>query len=321
MLTPRDMPNIVPAQKPWLNYEQQVQKLIERGLGLGEVTEQDLQEFLARENYYRFSGYYCQFYETKEPPHYFLPGTTAQTLLTVYSLDAQLRLRVFEGVQSIEPLLRAKVAYYFSQGKNGATKYRLRSSYEPRSPDNKPPASETMESWKKKHAGYTRARKVLLSNIEKLLEREEIFLQHFKDKNQDPPLWAVVEVMSLGDLSKMISLWKNDSQLSSLARDLGFRKVAELKRAVGNINYFRNISAHHSRLWGRTLSRPVAKPPWDKVNLPPFRFYPRESPISVLLLLSSWVDYLQGNSEYSSTVWNLVEQNDYFRWGLLFPKL
>ncbi len=119
--------------------------------------------------------------------------------------------------------------------------------------------------------------------------------------------------MSLGDISKMISLWKNDSQLTSLAQDLGFRKVAELKRAVGNINYFRNISAHHSRLWGRALSRAVALPPWDNVNFPPFRFYPQESPISVLLLLSSWVDYLRENDEYSSTTWKLVEQDDYFR--------
>ena len=315
------MPNKAPAHKPWLNYEQQVRKLTVRGLELGELTERDIQQFLARENYYRFSGYYCQFYETKEPPHYFLPGTTAQTLFTIYSLDTQLRLHVFEGMQSVEPLLRTKVAYRFSQGDNGATKYRLRSSYEPRSPDNKPPASETVESWKKKHKGYTRARSALFGNIDTLLEREEIFLQHFKDKNQDPPLWAVVEVMSLGDISKMISLWKNDSQLTALAQDLGFRKVAELKRAVGNINYFRNISAHHSRLWGRALSRSVAIPPWDNVNMPPFRFYPKESPISVLLLLSSWVDYLRGDNEYSSTTWKLVEKDDYFRWGLLFPKL
>ncbi|MGV3150440.1 Abi family protein [Rothia sp. 11254D007CT] len=323
MILPSDLAPKHPPQrtKPWLDIDQQVAKLEMRGLPLDDSQRVLLANFLAHQNYYRFSGYFKQFMEPA-PADEFKPGTTLEQLLTVYSLDDQMRLLVFRGVQVIEPIIRTRVAFRLAEGaKNGPTRYLLRSAYEPSRPSNLPPRGMPLDAWQAKHAGLTRSRESLMRSIEDTLNREELYLQHFVNQGQQVPLWAMVEAMSLGDLSKMVSTWKDTNQIQRLMDDLGFTRAEELRRAIGNVNFFRNLAAHHNRLWGRRLTRPVAKSPWKGATGLEYSGLPVEAPAHILRLLSDWVDHIQGDQTYSTELWQLVSSDATYEEGMLFPSL
>lgn len=322
MVLPSDLPSHTSLRgKPWLSLDDQVSKFKQRGLCLSSEEGEQLKDFLARQNYYRFSGYFKQFMETTETDR-FSQGVTLEDLLSVYQVDEQLRLLVFQGVQVLEPIIRTRIAYRFADGRaGGPTAYLQQRAYEPSSASNNPPKGMKKEAWERKHAGLVRTRNSLLKNIEETLGREELYLRHFKQKGQEVPLWAMVEALSLGDLSKMVSTWKNSNQVEDLMQDLGFKSAAELRRAVGNLNFFRNLSAHHNRLWGRKVSRTVARSPWGGCAPFPYSGVPSDSPLHILRLLADWVDHVQGNKEYSQRLWTLIGANPVYEKGMKKPRL
>lgn len=320
MPTPSDMPPKKIVSKPWLSVEEQVSRLKERGLVLNGSDERQLEEFLWSQNYYRFSGYFKQFYLSQNSDT-FAPGTSLKSLRQVYEVDVAVRLHIYQGIQQLEPLIRTRLAYRFSAGADGPTNYLLKRAYEPSRPSNLPPKGMKSEDWSKKHSGLAQSRDSLLASIEHTLGREELYLQHFRAKGQEPPLWAMVEALSLGDLSKMISVWKDSNQVDELATDLGFSSARELRRAVGNLNFFRNLSAHHNRLWGRTLTRSVARSPWPDALGSKGYSYDTKSPLHILRLIGDWVDYVRGNSTYSSELWDLLRANQVYFDGMKEPAL
>lgn len=323
MALPSDMPpRISSAGKPWFSIDQQIKILEKRGLPLDtDEQKQRLEEFLKTQNYYRFSGYFKQFMEP-DGAERFCEGTTLDQLLAVYQMDQQVRLLIFQGVQVLEPVIRTRLAYRFADGGvEGPTAYLQKRAYEPSRPSNNPPKGMGASEWEDKHAGLVRTRDSLLRSIEDTLGREELYLRHFQEKGQEVPLWAMVESLSLGDVSKMVSTWKNTNQVEKLMDDLGFRSAAELRRAVGNVNFFRNLSAHHNRLWGRRLTRTVARSPWAGGTPFPYAGVSRESPLHILRLLADWVDYVQGNKAYSEQLWAMVGKETVYEEGMKVPRL
>lgn len=304
--------------KARLSFDAQVKKLVGRGLSLTSQEEADLREFLELNNYYRFSGYFCQFYEPDSVKERFESHVTVQDLIEIYELDAELRLLLFEGIQKIETLLRTKMAYHLTQGSHGATKYLRESSYLPAG--SRPSGMEESE-WEEKISGQQESRDTLLKSISQTLERDEAFLKHFKQRKIEPPLWVTVEALSLGDLSKMVSVWRDQREIQEVTKSLGFRKWEEFRRAVGNVAYFRNRTAHHARLFGLKLTRPVAHSPWPGSRKAPFETLGQGSPIYLLNLIANWVDYLEGDSSYSGEMWRIVQANYLFAEGMRIPRL
>ncbi|MDY6052315.1 MAG: Abi family protein [Rothia sp. (in: high G+C Gram-positive bacteria)] len=322
MALPSDLPpRTLTNGKPWLSLEDQVSKFEQRGLDLTPDERKQLEGFLATQNYYRFSGYFKQLIDTALPDT-FRQGTTLEQLLAVYRIDSQIRLLIFQGVQVLEPIIRTRVAYRLADGGvEGPTYYLKKKAYEPSRPSNNPPQGMGSKEWARKHTGLVRTRDSLLHSIQETLGREELYLRHFQQREQDVPLWAMVEALSLGDLSKMVSTWKNTNQIERLMKDLGFRSAPELRRAVGNVNFFRNLSAHHNRLWGRRLTRTVALSPWKGNSLFPYEGAPTESPLHILRLLVDWVDFVQGNNDYSKRLWATVQEEPIYEEGMKNPRL
>ena len=319
MISPSDMPQRQPKlNKKRLTFEKQAERLVTRGLELSSADKEELLAFLESNNYYRFSGYFCQFYENGAGEERFQPHVTLQDLFHIYELDCALSLLIFEGVQKIETLLRTKVAYYFSQGAHGATKYLRPSSYLP--VDDRPDDME-QDAWEQKIAGQTKSRDDLLESIGQTLSRDEIYLRHHASRNIAPPLWVAVEALSLGDLSRMVSVWRDPREVSEVAQSLGFRGAPEFRRAGGNVSFFRNRVAHHARLFGYKLTRPVAQPPWPGSNPRPYQKVGSGTPIGILNLIACWVDHLEGDTVYSEAVWKLVSENYLYEEGMRFPRL
>lgn len=95
---------------------------------------------------------------------------------------------------------------------------------------------------------------VVKNLIEELLKANEIFISHYYLHYSDPehpPIWSSFEVLTIGKLSKWISLLKVENGVN-LFSELGFRTVT-LKSLVHTISELRNQIAHHHRLVYRNI--------------------------------------------------------------------
>ena len=75
--------------KDWLSYEQQVELLGQRGMRIDD--EASAAEFLARVNYYRFSGYFRHWQQDPtRGDNRFLKGTSFESISALYDAEQEL---------------------------------------------------------------------------------------------------------------------------------------------------------------------------------------------------------------------------------------
>lgn len=101
-----------------------------------------------------------------------------------------------------------------------------------------------------------------LDNIKKQVENsEEVFIGHFKDNYDDelPPIWAVIEVLSLGMVSRLYSNLKSYQVRNAIAKTYQLDETY-LEGFLEHLTYLRNICAHHGRLWNKHLVKKMPLP-------------------------------------------------------------
>lgn len=93
--------------------------------------------------------------------------------------------------------------------------------------------------------------------------------------DQYPDSWIIMEIATLGELSKWYKNISHQSPAKSkIANDFGFASHSDLSSWLESVAYIRNIVAHHSRLWGRNMvkkpsSLTAARNPWLGRTLTP----------------------------------------------------
>ena len=96
-----------------------------------------------------------------------------------------------------------------------------------------------------------------ISELQKEFNRsQEIFVQDHKKRypNQDADAWKLLEVASLGTLSKLFKNLKHQlPEKSTISKEMGLNLHSELSSWLEAITYVRNIIAHHSRLWSKNM--------------------------------------------------------------------
>ena len=96
---------------------------------------------------------------------------------------------------------------------------------------------------------------------------QEIFIKDHRNRypNQDADSWKILEVASMGTLSKLYKNLKHQlPEKATIAKEMGLNLHSELSSWLEAITYVRNIIAHHSRLWSRNM----VKSPIEKINNP-----------------------------------------------------
>ncbi|MGB1206939.1 MAG: Abi family protein [Chitinophagales bacterium] len=223
------------SNKPVKSIAEQIQLLKSRGMLFRDETKAT--HFLKNISYYRLKGYWWDMQENKTS-HTLLPNSYFETVIERYNFDRHLRLILFDAIEMIEIALRTKMIYYLSMS-FGSTWY-LDSSLFTNSHKHQQHLNHLQREF-----GYS----------------QEIFIKDHKRKypNTDAAAWKILEITSMGTLSK---LYKNlEHQLpekSTIAKEMGLNLHSELSSWLEAIVYVRNIIAHHSRLWSRTMvKRPI----------------------------------------------------------------
>lgn len=212
--------------KKHLNYSEQVELLESRNLSV--LDYEFAVKKLKNLNYYRLTPYFYNFFERKD---YFKAGSSFEDIVNLYNFDKDLRSILFSNIESIEIYIRAKSAFAISKLK-GAFGYLDEASFNA-----------------KYHHKYTE----LLSNINREVTRsKEVFVKKYISEIGYLPVWAMVEVISMGSLSMLYSYLTDDIR-KEISGELKIPTFV-LQSWLHTLTYIRNICAHHSRLWNKDLA-------------------------------------------------------------------
>ena len=228
------------ANKESRSIDEQIELLKQRGMLVGD--EIFAARHLAHISYYRLKGYWWDM-QSDRANHLFQPDSKLEDVITRYYFDKELRLILFDAIETIEITLRTKMIYHLSQSYGGLW-YR-------------DPRLFADVAFHTQH---------LKELIEEFLRSNEIFVKDYKRKHlvtdasgektldEHPDAWIIFEVATFGTLSK---IYKNlNHQLpekSAIANDMGLNLHNELSGWLEAISYMRNIIAHHSRIWSRNM--------------------------------------------------------------------
>lgn len=233
------------ANKPSYSVEQQINLLKTRGMNIH--NECFARHCLEHINYYRLKGYWWDMQRDKIN-HFFENGSCFEDVIDHYLFDKELRLILFDAIETIEIALRTKMIYHLSQSYGGL--YYI---------------DKNLFADKSLH------QKHLDTLMDEFMRSKEVFVKEYKNKygifeqkkctslNQQPDAWIIFEVATFGTLSKM---YKNlNHQLpekAKIANEFGLNLHNELSSWLEAISYLRNIVAHHSRVWSKNMvKRPM----------------------------------------------------------------
>jgi len=284
-------------EKPPLTFEQQADRLIQRGL----IANRDfLIDRLKNVNYYRLSGYLYP-YRQSESSDTFKPDTTFEKVWRRYTFDRRLRLIVMDAVERVEVSVRTQLIYALAH-ESGAFGYTSKTTLSNLSDEE-----------------YFRLVEELKGESEHSREK---FVEHFKnkygDQHPDLPLWIVGEIMSFGC---MLTMYRgaSDNIKRTISAYYGIPAYV-LTSWLKTINVLRNICAHHGRLWNRILGfRPLIPrenkyPQWHRpVEIPQDRIF------GVLTILRYLLKIMAPNSKWKHRFLSLLEEYpEISRWSMGF---
>jgi len=218
------------------SFEQQLNKLIEHGM-ICEDTDAVL-DFLKKKNYYRITGYALQQRVSAHDSNY-SDGTTFDNIYKIYLFDQAIRNILRKYIEIAEIYYRTQISYGFAMQKCTA-----------------PPHDQHYdENNFYKKDGY----KGVMDNFqrEKKHYEDSLIMKHHKSKyNSRLPLWAMVEMMSFSDLSKLYSsMYISEQDYISTAVGTGSKM---LKNNLHCLSVLRNKCAHGARLYNTRLN-PAAR--------------------------------------------------------------
>ena len=244
--------------KPALTLDQQLDRLIERGL---EVPDREKAlHYLRFIGYYRLSGYTLPFQHNDPalPAHTFRDGVAFDAVLDLYIFDRELRLLVMDAIERIEVAVRVAISNTMSE-RYGPHWY----------------LDKTLFRKQYRHDK-------LLDEIRALTrhsaqdgtvqhKKRETFIQHYFKKYHTPelpPSWMVAEVLSIGTWSIVYSNLEKRSDRKAICAPFPLSPWT-FHSWLHAIAYLRNLCAHHSRLWNRRFTITPEVPKEYKPHMSP----------------------------------------------------
>lgn len=215
--------------KPPLSYQQQIDLLVSRGMNIPDHDR--AHRYLSHLNYYRLAAYWLPF-EEDHATHRFRQGTTFDVVLNHYIFDRELRLLVMDAIERFEVSLRTRWAYHLAHT-YGAHAHLDSALFKPK--------------WNHR------------TNVQQLRESvknsSETFIRHlrFTYDEQLPPVWALCEIMTLGQLSRWYCNLRHRKDRNAVARCYDMDE-SHLVSFLHHLTLIRNFCAHHARLWNREFA-------------------------------------------------------------------
>jgi len=280
--------------KQHLTISEQINQLQNRGMIFNNVLKAD--HYLSHINYYRLTAYWLPYKGSNS--EFFRNDTNFDEVLCYYIFDRELRLLVLDAIERIEVSVRTRMTFVLTK-KYGSHPHLNKSIYSDEDKYNK--------------------------NLDKLKSEcrrsKEVFVKHFKDNYEEelPPLWAVTELMTLGQVSSWFSNIKLRVDRNAIS-SIYFMDEKVLKSYLHQLTIIRNISAHHARLWNKRFTFTSKIP-----NNPPefsaaVNRNSRKSLYNILVFLKCMMDSINYNHSWGERLKNLINKDEINIGAMGFPE-
>ena len=245
---------VVAQLKPHLSHAEQLDRLIARGLLIGNETE--AVRILKRFGYYRLSGYFYALRKTKPWGQAgrlddFASGASLDLVVALAEFDKALRVHVMHAVETIEVAMRVAIAY--TLGPLGPDAHLQPEFFDGRFTQPKPGQDRSAhQDW------VERYRKLCTQS-------RDDFVKHHREKyGGQMPVWVGVELWDFGLLSRLFEGMRVRDQ-AKIAAPYGALDGRIVSSWLRNFSFVRNVVAHHGRLWNRTNTAIVVLPTAGRV--------------------------------------------------------
>ncbi|MDR1172062.1 MAG: Abi family protein [Bacteroidales bacterium] len=281
--------------KPAYTITDQVALLKQRGMIFRD--EAQARDRLQNISYYRLKGYWWDM-QSDTTQHLFHPDACFEEVLDRYDFDRKLRLILFGGIERIEIAVRTSLIYHLSLAYGGL--WYLNPVLFNQTTVNINGINKTVHLW-------------VLDELQKEFARsQELFIKDHQRRYPGQPAdaWKILEVASLGTLSKLYKNLKiNLPERSLIANKMGINSPHVFSGWLESIAYIRNIIAHHSRLWSRTM----VKRPGMQLNNPqgawfsqPLRQGQIDKPFSTISCMVYLCSFLSRPQDMKRDIINLI---------------
>ena len=285
--------------KKWISFKDQLDVLKSRGLVVD--NEPAALDYLERIGYYRLSGYWYSFRALKlglddaveaseRRQDAFQQGSHFKHAVDLYVFDKKLRLLALDALERIELAVRVDIAYLL--GKQDAYAHEnpdmFHGNFTKIKRNGEQPAHQ---DWLEKyHSHVHRARR-------------EPFVKHYLDKYGKLPIWVAIEIWDFGLLSKVFAGLKHEHK-EIIASKYGAKNGKAFASWLRGLNFIRNVSAHHSRLWNINVLERSAEIEddafWKQLN--------NARPYFYFCLMKRLLDVICPNSHWSSRFCTLLDE-------------
>ncbi len=217
--------------KPFLTYEQQLQKLnTEKGLIIDDSAS--ALETLRQIGYFSIiGGYKTPFINPMT--RIYKDNTTFEDVLSLYNFDRTLRDIFFRYICDVELHMRELISYYFCKRHGELQNQYLTSLNYDCSTKNKLVAVNKLTSILSFHANNN---------------KEHLYLLHQRSRHGNVPLWVAMKALTFGQTSKFYSLLKFPMKTDICSE---FTNIDEdtLASYLEKLCLIRNVCAHNERLY------------------------------------------------------------------------
>lgn len=167
----------------------------------------------------------------------FHPGVRFDDILALYNFDRELRLVCLDAIERIEVAFRAAIANTLAGDKACGPHFYLDAI----------------------HFAKTEDHRAFLKNVLGLRETALPVKHYYSNYNTPslPPIWVVLEEMSIGQLSRLLEGLHLDHR-KSIAACFTYDETV-LITWLKSLTTLRNLCAHHSRLWNTSITSNTPK--------------------------------------------------------------
>lgn len=211
--------------KPYKDLDEQIEILKERGLIIKD--DKCAKSTLETLNYYRLSGYTL----TMRNGNTFYSDAKFSDAMQIYHFDQELKYVLLYHLEEVEISLRTHLAYIL--GQYGGESY-LKPDY--------------YMSQEHRDQFMTEIHRALKDN------RNEAFVKHHNTSYGGIlPIWALVETLSFGTLSRLFSALNTSVKKEICENYYGNIRYTYITSWLESLVVIRNLCAHHSRIYNRGI--------------------------------------------------------------------
>lgn len=222
-------------QKVFKTFNQQLKILRSRGLDV--PTNGSPKRYLEKENYYNIVNGYKDLFlkstKTETQDEVYKDGASFSEIKALYEFDFELKLIILKRILRVENMIKTTLAYNFSK-KYGHDNYMKMDNFHYIQGDH-----NSIKSVMDLITGVQ-------GTIAKQVNRHDA-IKHYMSEYGYVPLWVLVNLLTLGTISKFYSTMKQTDK-QSIAREYNLND-AELVNILKNLTYCRNKCAHGEILY------------------------------------------------------------------------